>query len=75
MGLEGFLHISELENDYFYFDSTQNRLIGKSTGISHFLGKNIQVLITQVDLIVQESRWMLANSRRQSASTLKKKKK
>lgn len=72
--LEGFLHISELENDYFVYDGVRNQLIGRSTRKTHFLGEKIKVLITQVDLILQESRWMLATSdpRRASSSSSKK---
>ena len=29
--LEGFLHISELEDDYFFYDAKQSRLVGKSS--------------------------------------------
>jgi ribonuclease R len=44
LGLEGFLHISELENDYFHYDANRNLLVGKSTGKTHFLGEKIKVL-------------------------------
>jgi len=62
LALEGFLHISELENDYFHYDDLRNALVGQSTGKVHFLGEKIKVLITEVDLIVQESKWMLSTS-------------
>lgn len=73
--LEGFLHISELENDYFVYDGVRNQLIGRSTRKTHFLGEKIKVLIAQVDLILQEGRWMLATSdpRRASSSPSSKK--
>lgn len=63
LALEGFLHISELEDDYFHFDARKGTLCGKSSGIVHALGNRIQVMVTQIDLIVQESRWMLHNRR------------
>lgn len=59
LSLEGFLHISELENDYFFFDNQRQILLGKTTGIRHFLGEKITVCLTRVDLIIQESRWAL----------------
>ncbi len=66
--LEGFLHISELENDYFHFDGERNLLVGKSSGKTHFLGEKIKALIIQVDLILQESKWMLATTNRRKPS-------
>ncbi len=75
--LEGFLHISELENDYFEYDGVRNLLVGKSTGKTHFLGEKIKVLITHVDLILQESKWTLATSspRRSSSYSPQKRRK
>lgn len=61
LALEGFLHISELEDDYFYFDSKKNSLWGKTSGITHVLGKTIQVQVTRVDLILQETHFSLDN--------------
>ena len=37
--LEGFLHISELENDYFIYDEKRNVLFGRSSGKIHKLAK------------------------------------
>lgn len=58
--LEGFLHISELENDYFIFDERRNLLFGKSSGKVHKLGERIKVRLAHVDLILLESNWTLA---------------
>ena len=58
--LEGFLHISELENDYFIYDEKRNILFGRSTGRVHKLGELIKVRLARVDLIVLESNWMLS---------------
>lgn len=57
--LEGFLHISELENDYFIYDEKRNVLFGRSTGKTHKLGEHLQVRLARVDLILLESSWML----------------
>jgi ribonuclease R len=57
--LEGFLHISELENDFFLFDPKRNVLFGKSTGKRHFLGESVQVRLRAVDFILLESKWEL----------------
>ncbi len=57
---EGFLHISELENDYFIFDQKRNLLIGRSSGKVHKLGEQIKVRLAHVDLILLESSWLLS---------------
>ncbi len=58
--LEGFLHISELENDYFIFDERRNVLFGRSSGKIHKLGEPIKVRLSRVDLIQLESGWILS---------------
>jgi len=60
--LEGFLHISELEDDYFLFDSQFERLIGKYTGKKHIVGEAITVQLQSVDFILQESKWSLVSA-------------
>jgi ribonuclease R len=57
--LEGFLHISELENDYFIYDEKRNHLYGRSSGKIHKLGELIKVRLARVDLIVLECSWLL----------------
>jgi ribonuclease R len=58
--LEGFLHISELENDYFVFNESQNILVGRTSGKTHRTGDPIKVRPTAIDLILLESKWELA---------------
>lgn len=58
--LEGFLHISELENDYFIYDEKRNLLFGRSSGKTHRLGDTIKVSLSHVDLIRIESGWVLS---------------
>lgn len=61
--LEGFLHISELDNDYFLFDSRKNLLVGKSSGKRYTCGENIVVHIRKIDLIQLETRWELVKTK------------
>jgi ribonuclease R len=58
--LEGFLHISELENDYFVFNESQNILVGRTSGKTHRTGDPIKVRPTAIDLVLLESKWELA---------------
>jgi ribonuclease R len=61
--LEGFLHISELEDDFFLYDQTRNVLLGKLSGKRHFVGEALQVRACSIDLILLESQWELVSSR------------
>lgn len=61
--LEGFLHISELEDDYFIFDQRQNALVGERTRKRHGVGDKVQVMLSSVDFILQESKWHLLGRR------------
>ncbi|MBI2743188.1 MAG: VacB/RNase II family 3'-5' exoribonuclease [Chlamydiales bacterium] len=61
--LEGFLHISDLEDDFFQFDPKKNLLIGKTSGKRHFSGESIQVRATSINLITLETTWELVSSR------------
>ncbi len=60
LSLEGFLHISELEDDYFIYQQMIEQLVGRFSGKKHFVGEEISVMITSVDLITQETKWELA---------------
>ncbi len=62
LSIEGFLHISELENDYFIYDAERNVLVGKSSGKMHRLGEKLKVSLAHLDLILLESRWELSTS-------------
>ncbi|MCI0382192.1 MAG: ribonuclease R [Chlamydiae bacterium] len=57
--LEGFLHISELENDFFQFVKQKSCLIGKRTGKKHSIGDRIEIRLKTIDLILLESKWEL----------------
>lgn len=63
--LEGFLHISELENDFFIFNANQNALVGRGSGKIHQAGGTLQVRPTAVDLVLLESRWELVVPKKQ----------
>lgn len=62
---EGFLHISELENDYFVYNAHKNALIGRSSGKIHEAGEKIEVRPLTIDLILLESKWELVLPKKQ----------
>lgn len=60
--LEGFLHVSELEDDYFVYDEANVRLRGIHKGRSYCSGDKITVMLKSVDFILLESEWNLVAS-------------
>ncbi len=64
--IEGFLHISNLENDYFIYDEKQNTLVGRHTGKIHKVGETLSVRLVGIDLIIQETKWELASEGKKS---------
>ena len=48
--VEGLVHITSLENDYYHFDAIQHRLTGKRGGLVYRLGDRLKVLVAKVDL-------------------------
>ncbi|MGR9071897.1 MAG: ribonuclease R [Gammaproteobacteria bacterium] len=48
--VEGLIHISTLEQDYFHFDPVSHRLYGERTGIRYRLGDSVRVVVARVDL-------------------------
>lgn len=63
--LEGFLHISELENDYFIYNASQNALIGRASGKIHTIGETLEIRPLTIDLIILESTWELVLPKKQ----------
>lgn len=59
--LESFLHISELEDDYYIYDEDKQKLKGKRSGSSFFSGDKITVSLSDIDLITRESKWHLVS--------------
>ncbi len=48
--VEGLVHVSSLQNDFYQFDSVKHRLIGERTRRSFRLGDSLWVQVTGVDL-------------------------
>ena len=62
--LEGFLHVSELEDDYFVFNPKTATFTGRSTGKVHKVGELLSVRPISLDLILLESKWELTAPRK-----------
>lgn len=61
--LEGFIHISELGNDYYEFDEKSNRLRGIRRREIFSSGEKIFVILREIDLIYCESKWQRVASK------------
>lgn len=48
--IEGLVHITALQNDYFHFDPVKHRLQGERTGIIYRLADEVRVRCMRVDL-------------------------
>jgi ribonuclease R len=48
--VEGLVHVSQLKNDYYRFESKQHRLIGENSGRSYGLGDRMRVRVSRVNL-------------------------
>lgn len=62
--LEGFLHVSELESDYYLYEDVHKLLRGKYSGGTFCAGDRIVVMLKEADFITLESRWHLVKSER-----------
>lgn len=62
--LESFLHVSELENDFFVFDEAKVILKGRHYGQTYCAGDRFTVILKDVNLILLESKWNLVAERR-----------
>ena len=48
--IDGLVHVTSLENDYYHFNATQLALVGERTGKRYSLGDRLRVVVSQVDL-------------------------
>lgn len=46
--VEGLLHVTCLDSDYYFFDGPGHRLVGESSGRAYRLGDRIEVVLTSV---------------------------
>jgi len=57
--LESFLHVSELENDYYIYEDSKSLLRGRQSGQTFCSGDKITVMLKEVNFITQESSWAM----------------
>ncbi|MBP9841834.1 MAG: VacB/RNase II family 3'-5' exoribonuclease [Simkaniaceae bacterium] len=59
---EGFIHISQIGDDYYEFDQHKNLLYGRETGEIFSSGSAVLVELTKIDWIYQNAFWSLLQS-------------
>ncbi len=57
--IEGFLHVSELEEDFFDYSEKEMMLLGRYQGLSYKAGDKLSVSVRHIDFILQECSWQL----------------
>ncbi len=59
--MEGFIHISELGNDYFEYQQNNDALVGTRSGKKYLIGDKIHVNLISINLIMLETTWNMSN--------------
>ena len=70
--LDSFIHISELDGDYYIFDETRQKLVGRHSGHTYAAGTRFRARLVEVDFITLESAWELASQKRGSKKKKRK---
>lgn len=60
--IDGLVHVSSLENDYYIYDASRNRLIGENTHYSYRLGDKVSVKVENVNPEERKIDFALVNS-------------
>lgn len=63
VAVDGLVHVSSLDNDYYHFDPASLSLSGEHTGISYGMGDRLRVVVHRVDLETRRIDFRLAESR------------
>ena len=72
MGVEGFVRLSSIDDDYYHYDEQQYRIIGRNTGRSFRMGDPVKVGIANVNQERKEIDLFLFNDDKKVVSGRKK---
>ncbi|MDO6562007.1 ribonuclease R [Amphritea sp. 1_MG-2023] len=67
--VEGLVHVTALNNDYYQFDAAQQRLVGERTRASFAIGDKIDIRVVRVDMDQRKIEFELAYKDDAQAST------
>ncbi|WP_127958652.1 ribonuclease R [Serratia microhaemolytica] len=63
--IDGLVHVSSLDNDYYRHDNVGQRLIGESSGMVYRLGDTVEIRVEAVHMDERKIDFALISSRRQ----------
>lgn len=72
--VEGMLHVSNLQDDYYIFDERRHLLYGECTGKKYHIGDELTVLVAKVDLDTRRIDFVLPDFAKSVLGTNKSKK-
>jgi ribonuclease R len=58
--VDGLVHVTSLENDYYHFDSGSQQLVGERTGGKYRLGQMLRIRVQRVDMETRRIDFALA---------------
>ncbi len=67
--VEGLVHVTNLDSDYYHFDPLKHHLLGERSGKRYRLGDPIRVQVARVDLDERKIDFMLPDGERPAADT------
>ncbi len=70
--VEGLVHISNLDRDYFHYDPIGHRLQGERSGVVYRLGDTVRVIIARVDLDERKMDFELVSPEKKTGAPVKK---
>lgn len=71
--VEGLVHISTLENDYYHFDAVRHRLTGQRTGKVYCIGDTVKIRVLRVNLEQRQVDFEILQDGRKSSKKINKK--
>ncbi|OOR99518.1 ribonuclease R [Canicola haemoglobinophilus] len=60
--IDGLVHISTLDNDYYQFDPTKQRLIGENSRVTYRLGDKVKIRVEAVNLAQKQVDFVLLSN-------------
>lgn len=59
--VEGLIHVSALEGDYFYYDENAYEMVGQETGKTYKLGERIRIQVKDVDRFARTINFVISD--------------
>lgn len=60
LGIDGFISMRDLDDDYYIFEEKKMRLKGRNTGFCYTIGDDLHVQLDAIDLVFLEAQWLIA---------------